>query len=420
MKSRLLFCLVWFLSGTLFPFLCRAYDILPIQLDGSMMPYDFAATQKCVWPDSLRPVHVSYIARHGARYMTGPAKFTALEKTLKDAKSAGDITEDGLAFLAMIDTIRSVSDGKWGQLSPVGIGEEERLGKEMSEMFTGLHDGYAKVAGIASFVPRAIMTMYEFNHALALGNDSLDISAESGHQFSDLLYFFAVDSVYSEYRKSGAWKRLISSMESKNLSPEPIEKLIGKRMVQKIGRKHALKLVTEIYSVLQSRRAMGLSAPTTRWMNEREYRSCWYLSNLTHYLRNCVNPLAPEIVKEAVKPLVIAILDDIEDSQAHPQHHPFFDGYFGHAETLLPLLSALRIPGCHYNRTDYTQLYRVWQLQNITPLGANLAIILLESDTHNLYASVRLNGRNVKPIPGKGYIVSWSELSDYWKSGFAE
>jgi len=89
----------------------------------------------------------------------------------------------------MIDTIRASSNGKWGQLSPVGIREEERLGKEMSEMFTGLHDGYTKVAGIASFVPRAIMTMYEFNYALALGNDSLDISAESGHQFSDLALF---------------------------------------------------------------------------------------------------------------------------------------------------------------------------------------------------------------------------------------
>ena len=150
MKLRLRFCLAYLLLQALAPLLCRAYDILPAQFDGSMMPYDFTATQQSVWPDSLRPVHVSYIARHGARYMTGPAKFTALEKTLKDAKSAGDITEDGLAFLAMIDTIRSVSDGKWGQLSPVGIGEEERLGKEMSEMFTGLHDGYAKEIGRAS------------------------------------------------------------------------------------------------------------------------------------------------------------------------------------------------------------------------------------------------------------------------------
>ena len=56
-------------------------DTLPAYLDGSMMPYDFSACDPVPqWPDSLRPVFVAYVARHGARYLSGPKKVDELEE----------------------------------------------------------------------------------------------------------------------------------------------------------------------------------------------------------------------------------------------------------------------------------------------------------------------------------------------------
>ena len=43
---------------------------LPAILDGSMTLYDFDAVEPSAIPDSLTPVHISYIARHCARYLT--------------------------------------------------------------------------------------------------------------------------------------------------------------------------------------------------------------------------------------------------------------------------------------------------------------------------------------------------------------
>ena len=45
---------------------------------------------------------------------------------------------------------------------------------------------------------------------------------------------------------------------------------------------------------------------------------------------------------------------------------------------------------------------------------ANLAMILLKSPSGGIYASVRLNGCNVCPLPGKGAVVKWEELKQYW------
>lgn len=388
----------------------QAYSLLPLQYEGTMMPYDFSMEEAPSWPDSLQPFHCVYVARHGARYMTGPKKFDKLEPVLRQQAEAGNLTAEGRALLAMVDSIRTLSEGKWGQLSSVGICEQEVLGREMARMVPRLGHGDAGVFTVSSFVPRAMMTMYEFNHAMMMANDSLDFMAASGHEYSPLVYFFATDSAYAAYREDGAWKEVAEEFEHNNIPTAPLQRLFRKPV--KMKEHKAQDLVMDIYSVLQSRRAMGMSAPTDRFMTAGEYRACWLAGNLTRYLRNCVNPLDGGLVQRSVATLVGSMIDDAD--AASPEGVYCFNGYFGHAETLMPLLSALRIPGCHAMTTDAEKLAVQWCSEDVVPLGANLAVFLFHTPQGTM-AAVRLNGRNVKPIPGQGYMVEWLELRDYWR-----
>lgn len=377
-----------------------------------MMPYDFALEETPAWPDTLQPFHCIYVARHGARYMTGPKKFDKLEPVLRQQAEAGNLTSDGLALLAMVDSIRTLSNGKWGQLSAVGIREQEILGREMTRMMPSLGHGGAGVLTISSFVPRAMMTMYEFNHAMMLTNDSLDFVAVSGHDYSPLVYFFATDSVYAAYREDGAWKDTVRKFEHSHIPTAPLQRLF--RNPVRIKEHKAQDLVMDIYTVLQSRRAMCLSAPTDRFMTAGEYRTCWLAGNLARYLRNCVNPLDGDMVPRAVATLVETIIQDADEASAAAPEACGLNGFFGHAETLMPLLSVLRIPGCHAMTTDAETLATQWRSEDVVPLGANFAIFLFQAPQGTM-AAVRLNGRNVKPVPGQGYMVKWSELKDYWR-----
>lgn len=392
-----------------------AYSPLPRSLEGSMMPYDFSLVQEPEWPDSLKPRYCAYVARHGARYMTGTKKFKALRNALQECALSGEITGEGEAFLALIDTICARSDGHWGELSPVGLAEERRLGEQMLRWFPGLRTDKATASSISTFVPRAIMTMYMFSHSLSLGNSDISLSAASGHRYSPLLYFFAGDNAYARFRNDDASvKEIVQRMEKDSVSLMPLQRLTGKNYLHRIGDHQARKLVMEIYSVLQSLSAMGLPAPDTRWMTTAEYRGCWAVSNLTHYLRNNVNPLISNAVAESVDPLVSTIINKADSAAATNVVIPRLDGYFGHAETLLPLLSVIGIPGCYAMPLDYDNLQDTWKLQEITPLGANLAVFLLDSPSGTIYAAVRLNGRNIKPLQGEGLIVKWRDLADYW------
>lgn len=387
-----------------------AYSILPDSLDGSMMIYDFSKVEALQWPDSLTPRYCGYVARHGARFMTSEKKFSKLEKALKAARKRGKLTDRGSRMLGIMDDIRRVTAGRWGELSPVGIAEERELGTRMARDFKAL-DGSAAVSSVSSFVPRAMMTMYEFNHAMDMVNDSLEFNAGSGRRYSPLVYCFAYDKEYADYRKHGDWKEAVERYEKDLIPKAPLKRLISD--ASDLPAKEQRELTLQNYSVLQSLRAMGLPAPTTEWMSVEEYRDCWRISNLTHYLRNNVTSLST-VCAQATAPLLADIIDSANGALATKGKSIILNGWFGHAETLLPLLSVMRIPGCYAMPRDWDMLEKSWQLQNITPLGANLAIYLLQGPSGTIYAAVQLNGRNVEPIPGQGEIVKWSDLSEHW------
>lgn len=388
----------------------KTYDPLPAEYDGSMTPYDFAKADTAAIPDSLEVAHIVYVARHGARFLSSQSKITGMEKKLADA----DLSADGHAFVALMRQIDSITAGRWGQLSPLGISEEQRLGMEMARQAPDLL-AQGRAVSQTTFVPRVIMSAYEFNHALEAEHQRLNLFVQSGHLNDDILYFFDYYPGYKEYRDSGAWVGVYDEFVAERVSSEPARRLFAPG--HKTSDAHLRSLTMDMYAILQGCRAAGFAPPTTQWMTADEYRGCWLASNLKHYLRNTPNPLNPACLP-AVKPLVYSIIQGIDLSEMFDGPDDIvFRGYFGHAETLMPLFAALRLPGCWSD--DYEDLASHWRVQDITPLAANMAIIIVRSKSQpkgERYAMIRLNGHPIEPIPGQGPVVSWPLLKSHWLS----
>lgn len=390
-------------------------DLLPRQYAGSMMPYDFSRCDATVaWPDSLQPVFLSYTARHGARFMTSPKKIELISKALHEAEKKGQLSRKGKDFLKFMREISAKSDGHWGLLSSVGIAEEERLGSDMAKMLPKL---FKRGEGVAesTYVPRVVMTMYQFMHALEIPNQKLEMTAASGHRFDSLLRCFAKDKAYAEYRDHGVWQNDYDAFVQRHVSSDPAARLFTNDYPAERPELRALTM--SMYGLIQSLEASGLSDATTEFMTSEEYYGCWEASNMLHYLRNNINPLT-QVAGKATSPLLEAIMNDADNALKDGKMK--MHGYFGHAETLLPLFSLMNIPGCFVMTDDYETLSKVWKVQDITPLGANLAVVLLKGKSGEIYASVRHNGRNVSPIPGQPEIVKWSALKSYWRSRITE
>lgn len=396
-----------------------AYQILPAIYDGSMMPYDFSACTPAEVPDSLTPFFISYVGRHGARFLSSEKKVTKLEEAISKAREAGNLTPLGEEMATLVDLVKKHTDGRWGALDSVGAYEQQRLAVQMAEMWSSVTQE-GTINATATYVPRVVMSMYEFTHSLCSHQPKLDIYTAEGHKFDPLLRYFTTDPAYVSYLKEKPWQKEYDSFIDGNVSPQPAINLFGSTFDEKENR----KLTLDIYSVIQSLRAAGLPAPDSRWMSPEEYKNCWKAANLEHYFARTDNPIS-SIPIEGATPLLSRLIDDLSsaassaNSQVSPVSEKTYDSailYFGHAETLMPLLSLCDVAGCNAPLATPDNVDEFWKDYEVVPLGANFEITLLKAPSGNIYALTRLNGHDVKIGDLPSSIVPWQSLKDFWAS----
>lgn len=402
MNINRLLALIAFVAA-IFAANARQWEPLPAELDGTMMPYDFSKSYVAI-PDSLTVFHAEYVARHGARYLSSAKKAEGLLSTLEYYRKKGLLTPLGREFLTFLNKIIKDSDGKWGLLSDIGKEEERSLAEEMAKSFPGIKE--TRTEAIATYVPRVVESMDIFTYSLARQSPDIEISSSSGKQYSDLLRFFDTWSPYAQWLKNGemhdGWSEPLESFEEEHLPTAPAKRLItavaDTRELQKIS--------MQMYGVLQSLRATGMGVPTTRWMSEEEYRSCWECANLNHYLKRSLSSLSTLPVRGAI-PLLVNIIQCADASMAMGEGAGA-NLRFGHAETLLPLTALMGLPGCVALPPDYTRLSAEWKDYEISPLGANIRILFARTNEGRTYAAVWLNSREVVAW------TPWTTLRSEW------
>ncbi len=397
----------------------RQFSDLPAKLDGSMSLYDFDSVEARQIPDSLRPVWISYIARHGARFLTSEKKILDVEKMLGEARKRGSLTSKGRECLKLMENIRRSTAGQWGMLSPIGKAQELRLGREMVRMFPEVFvkEG-SGIRSVSSYVPRVIETMDNFNLAIADTILGLSVTSSSGDEYSRLTRFFSIEPEYVSWRKDGDWKEVYKGFADNHLPVAPALRLLGQNSGLTEGQLR--KFSYDLYKVLQGLRAMGLSAPTDEWMSEDEYASCWHATNLEKYFQYSLSPLSA-VPAQGASDVLFDLIAQQEALINGTQVRPGFSGIFGHAETLLPIFALLGVPTTTAFPHDYENLYDVWSDAELTPLAANLAIIYSRGQSGKLYASMRLNGHNVSPVNDPARMtVPVSELRDYWLNRYLQ
>lgn len=387
----------------------------PPQLNGSMMPFDFSRCDSTVpWDSGMTPVFINYMARHGARFLSSEKKVESLKKELAKARSEGYLTDKGIQFMTLLQQVDSVTAGDWGALNAVGKHEEKRLGEMMVNTVPELLEK-GRVEAIATYVPRVVMTMYELCHELSRHSSYLEISASEGREYNPLLRFFTTDTTYVDYLKKGDWLSAYDRFVDTNVSTLPAQSLFSQNMEPEKMR----KLTLDMYGVLQSLPAAQLPWEPERWFSETEYRTCWEAANLKHYYQRSANAFSdlPAISARRLLDDIINTTDSAADGKS--------DGIiaklrFGHAETVMPLFALMQLPGCYYPEGNANEISAYWKDWEVSPLGANLLIVLLKDSKGDPYVSLRLNGRwltlRYKDGSGikSGNVIPWHDLRSQW------
>ncbi len=368
------------------------------QCAGSLMPYP-VPDKSFQLPDSLQPVFINHVGRHGARFPSSPNSCYAIARLLEQADSLGTITPLGHQFYTLIQDVVERSHNRWGALDSLGMAEQRGIASRMFLNFPTLFNN-GRINAISSYAPRCVMSMYEFTHQIDRLNNHNEITTSSGRQNSPLMRPFDTDTEFEEWRKSGDWHEVYNNYIQAVAPSQPLLRITGEKFPLPANWQ---KLVLDEYKILAGAAAMGLLVDPEPYFSVAEYNSIWSCFNLSQYLQRSSSTLST-LPSEITSRLLLDLITTADEAVKH-QVKETVCLRFGHAETLMPLLSQLHLDGCYYMTNYFDTVSQHWRDFDIVPMAANLQMIVTRTSSHQYYIITLLNERPITLIPGDSRII---------------
>ncbi|MBQ2128825.1 MAG: histidine-type phosphatase, partial [Prevotella sp.] len=86
-------------------------------------------------PEGKHPFYISHYGRHGSRYLINPTEYSRPLEILKAAADAGKLTPLGMDVLRRVKMICDESEGRLGELTPLGGLQHRQIARRMFERF---------------------------------------------------------------------------------------------------------------------------------------------------------------------------------------------------------------------------------------------------------------------------------------------
>lgn len=406
MKYLVVFCFC--ISGIL----CPAQRLYTFdECLGSQSPYPEINTVAS-YPDSLTPVFINHVSRHGARYASSAKTPEKVLSAFRKADSLGTITSEGREIMGITEEVIRLSKGKWGSLDSLGAAEQRGIAERMYRGYMPVFESGGEVSALASYVPRSMMSMYEFTHQLDRMSHKLEYNTSTGEINSVLMRPFEVDSAYLRYRREEPYKALCDRFTKEHCPVNALDRFLGKDFPYKSeGQKRDILL--DVFHVLMGMRSIGRENVLDRYFTLEEANGLWECFNFTQYYERVSNNIS-SVPADIAGPLVLDFISTTDRAIYYPQDSPKAVLRFGHAETMMPFLSLIGLKGCAYKSDNPADICRHWKNFHVIPMASNFRMILFRSATGRYYVRAEFNETPVRLIPGDSrLVVPWGDARMY-------
>jgi len=380
------------------------------QCSGSLMPYP-TNIRPVEYPDSLEPVLINHVGRHGSRFPASAANTKLITRTLEKADSLGTITAKGRKLLALCREVSSRATNRWGALDSLGMAEQRGIASRMFMTYAPFLSK-AKIHAISSYSPRVMMSMYEFTHQLDRLDNHIEFSTTTGRQNSPIVRPFDIDQDYIDFRREEAYKDAYDTFFAATAPTTPIERVAGTNYPYTSDNiRQNLSLIE--YYVIAGCAAMSVPVDPSEYFTKEEYNALWSCFNLRQYLQRTASTISS--VPADIASALLSDLISTTDAAVQGKASAAVELRFGHAETLMPLLSLMRLQGCYYLTNYFDTVALHWRDFDVVPMAANLQLILFKnSKSGRFYLRTLLNEQPVALIPNDTrLILPWAEARAY-------
>lgn len=290
------------------------------------------------------------------------------------------------------------------------MAEQQGIATRMFMAYTEVFSKEGVVEAMSSYSPRAMMSMYAFTHQLDRLNNRTTFTTSTGRINSKLLRPFDLVQDYLDFRRDKVWAPTYDTFFASTCPTTAIRRVLGDRFPYKDA-DHERELAIIEYYVVAGLEAMGLPSGMATYFTREEAQALWSCFNMRQYLQRTATTVST-VPADIAADLVLNLVETTDAYINGPTESPCAVLRFGHAETLMPLLSLLRLPGCYYLTNYFDTVAGQWRDFDVVPMAANIQFILFRArKSGHYYVRVDLNEHPVAMRQGDDSLYyPWGEL----------
>ena len=368
-------------------------------------------------PEGYVPFHMEHYGRHGSRWRINPKEYSDAVEILTKAHNNKKLTPRGEQLFEEIKIIAADSDGRLGELTPLGHRQHKGIAQRMASNFPEIFTDSTYVDAKSTEVIRCILSMANevaVMHALFPG---MPINMDASQTTQNILNFNPNDPIV--YELADAAKPYAKAYRESLPKPKEFFKKIFKdqKFVRdSLGEDETFKAIFDLAVNVQSHDDY---ARFNDVFTPEEINNEWLARNAEWYIRVGNTPLTKNRAPYNQRVLLKQIIESADTAMMSPNLSANLR--FGHETMLIPLSVLMELNNAGYETTDLSTLADNWKNYEIFPMGSNIQIVFYRPDKkdyklEDVLVKVLLNEGEttlpVKPVNGKYY--RWVDLRDYY------
>lgn len=323
-------------------------------------------------PKGYEPFYISHFGRHGSRYLISDTDVSRIAEIMQKGADANALTPLGLDVLQRLDSLMIETQGKSGDLSPLGVKQHKDIATRMAKAYPQIFkNNNAVLTARSTLVPRCILSMAAFCEALKEQNPQLQITREASDKYVRYLNYHTAD--HGQYTNGGKWKvayenfknshtdsqRFVASLFS---NPEYVRMYINPD-----------DLMWGFYWIASDMQNVETRLDFHDIFTPQELFDLWQVFNFIFY----VNDGAFELNGTKVTDNAIPLLDNIINSAdaAIERGNTGADLRFAHDGNLIPLAATLHLNNCDLTESNPENFYQAFSDWKIAPMAGNIQMI---------------------------------------------
>lgn len=389
----------------------------PGKSGGVYYAYPAPTTDQTPAPKGYKAFYISHYGRHGSRYMLSDEDYRRPLNMLRQARDMGALTPKGQDVLKRMEKIWLEAEFHGDELAPLGKRQHRGIAERMYRSFPHLFTDKGRVTARSTTSMRVALSMVAFCERLKELNPKVNLDWETSRKH--MSYLNSHTRRYDALKRDPmGWQRDHNQFCARGIDASRFtSQLISDTSFYRKARVFPNMLMSQLFDVAIDLQDMETEVSLFDIFTPEELYQYWLNGNSWFYNCDADSPYNKGTALESTVPLLQNIIDGVDAAVEGKGDAATLR--FGHDGNIIPLASIMRLKGCDANESDLYKVDRVWRNYHVSPMGANIQLILYRKGaSDDILVKIMHNEVETSiPVQTDRYpYYRWDDVRSFWLS----